>query len=126
MQGPAIPAWVARLAALPDRLGRTVECAAEVAGALRGRIAADAMSGLVRVKGGCAASRVDELARCLGSVREAMEAGGWHADPERGPASSCREGWTGWTGAGGGGRGGIDGRIKALFDPDSVLAAGPP
>lgn len=114
---------VARLAALPDRLGRTVECADEVAGALRGRIAADAMSGLVRVKGGCAASRVDELARCLGSAREAMEAGGGTLTLSEAPrALAARVGWTGTEG----GEGGIGGRIKALFDPDSVLAAGRP
>ena len=111
---------VARLAALPDRLGRTVECAVEVGGALRGRIAADAMCGLVRVKGGCAASRVDEVAECLGSAREAMEAGGGTLTLSEAPRTlAARVGWTGV----GGGEGGLARRIKALFDPHSVLAA---
>lgn len=119
-------AVVARLKALPARLGRTMECAERVAallgnagsGAWERRVAADALCGLVRVKGDCPPSRVDAVAECLASARDEMEAGGGSLTLSEAPRDLAAR--VGWTGAGGG-EGELAERIKALFDPDSVF-----
>lgn len=119
-------AVVARLKALPARLGRTMEWAERVAallgsagsGAWERRVAADALCGLVRVKGDCPPSRVDAVAECLASARDEMEAGGGSLTLSEAPRDLAAR--VGWTGAGGG-EGELAERIKALFDPDSVF-----
>lgn len=119
-------AVVARLKALPARLGRTMEWAERVAallgnagsGAWERRVAADALCGLVRVKGDCLPSRVDAVAECLASARDEMEAGGGSLTMSEAPRDLAAR--VGWTGAGGG-EGELAERIKALFDPDSVF-----
>ena len=111
---------VARLAALPDRMGDVMACAAMVAGAVRGEVAADAMRGLVRVKGSCAPDRAGAVAECLVRARGEMAARGGSLALSTAPREVV-EG-VGWVGGGGGG-GGLTGRIKALFDPHAVLAS---
>lgn len=121
------PLLVARLKALPARLGRTMEWAERVAGALgsegpgawQRQVTADALCGLVRVKGDFPRSRVDVVAECLLAAREAMEADGGSVTLSEAPRDLAAR--VGWTGAGGG-AGGLTARIKALFDPDSLLA----
>lgn len=115
------PGVVVRLTALPDRLGRTLECAGTVAGVVRGEVAADAMGGLVRVKGSCPASRMDEVVERLVAAREEMEVEGGSLTLSEAPRDLAAR--VGWTGAGGVGVGGLAERIKALFDPGSVLAS---
>ncbi|MCY4573925.1 MAG: hypothetical protein OXF01_14110, partial [Gemmatimonadetes bacterium] len=102
---------VARLAALPDRLGDVMACAGRGAGGVGGGVAADAMRGLVRVKGSCAPDRVDAVVECLVQARAEMVDWGGSLALSDGP----REGV--------GGVGGVGGRLTALFDPHSVLAS---
>ena len=111
---------VARLAVLPDRLGEVMACAERVAGVVRGEVAADAMRGLVRVKGSCAPGREREVAECLQRARAEMV--GWNGSLVLSAAPREVVAGVGWGGEGGGGAGLTD-RIKALFDPHSVLAS---
>ena len=111
---------VVRLVALPDRLGDTMECARAIAGDAQGEIAADAMCGLVRVKGSCPPSRIDALSQRLSRAREEMEGLGGSMALSRAPRDLAeRVGWTGTRG----GDGSLAGRIKALFDPHSILSS---
>ena len=110
---------VARLAALPDRLGDVMACAGRVAGVVGGEVAADAMRGLVRVKGSCAPDRVAAVVECLVHARAEMVAWGGSLALSDAP----REVAEGMGLGGVGGVGGVGGRIKALFDPHSVLAS---
>ena len=112
-------AVVARLAALPDRLGRTCEHALALASALGGGVVADAVQGVVRVRAdvvgaaAVAAAAVGALSRARGE----MEAVGGSMTLSQAPAEvAARVGWTG-------GGAVLGNRIKALFDPASVLAA---
>lgn len=115
-------AVVARLAALPDRLGHTCEHAVALASALGGGIVADAVQGVVRVgaaPGGVAADAgaADAAASALSRARGEMEAVGGSLTLSQAPAEvAARVGWTG-------GGAVLGNRIKALFDPASVLAA---
>ena len=110
---------VARLAALPDRLGEVMTCARTVAGAVGGEVAADALRGLVRVRGSCAAGSEEAVAECLRRARAEMEDRGGTLALSSAP-HEVAEG-LGWVGAGGGG--GLTRRIRELFDPHSVLAS---
>ncbi|MDE2655063.1 MAG: FAD-binding oxidoreductase [Gemmatimonadota bacterium] len=112
---------VARLAALPDRLGDVMGCAGRVSAVVRGEVAADAMRGLVRVKGSCAAGREEAVADCLVRARAEMEDWGGSLALSSAPREVVEA--VGWVGAG---AGGVGGRIKALFDPHSILASGCP
>ena len=119
-------AVVARLAALPDRLGRTCEHALALASALGGGVVADAVQGVARVRaaagGGLGADAVatDAVVGALSRAREAMEAVGGSMTLSQAPAEvAARVGWTG----GGGGGAALGNRIKDLFDPASVLAS---
>ncbi len=130
---------VARLAALPDRLGAALEVArtlaarlnpvsggasgppptGTVAAARDGAVTADALQGVVRVKGWCRDADPDTLAKSLSQARGAMEAlGGSLTLSQAPPEIAARVGWTG----AGRGTAGLTDRIKALFDPGSVLA----
>ncbi len=111
---------VARLAALPDRMGDVMACAGKVAGVVRGEVAADAMRGLVRVKGSCAPGREAEVAECLVRARAEMAGRGGSLVLSAAPREVVAG--VGWGGVGGGGAG-LTGRIKGLFDPYSVLAS---
>ncbi|MDE2981769.1 MAG: FAD-binding oxidoreductase [Gemmatimonadota bacterium] len=113
-------ALVVRLAALPDRLADTFGRGAALAGALGGEIAADAMSGVVRVKASPDAGRDGDVVRELSRAREEMEAAGgtMTLSQARGEVAA-RVGWTGGRGS----DGGLGTRIKELFDPASILAA---
>lgn len=113
---------VARLQALPDLLGHAISCARSVAVAVDGEVAADALRGLVRVKGSCPPGRAEAVAGGVARARDRMEMkGGSLTLSEAPPDLAVR---VGWTGAGGkGGAGGLAGRVKALFDPDSILAS---
>ena len=104
---------VARLAALPDRLGDVMACAGMVAGVVGGEVAADAMRGLVRVKGSRAPGRAGAVAECVGRARAEMADWGGSLVLSSGPRGD----------GAGGGAGGLDARIKALFDPHAVLAS---
>ena len=116
-------AVVARLAALPDRLGDTMARAVEVAAPMRGEVAADAMRGLVRVKGGGAPGRMAAVADCVARARAAMvDRGGSLALSTAPREVGAGVGWVGERG----GAGGLNRRIKALFDPHSVLASEAP
>ena len=112
-------AVVARLAALPDRLAETLECARAVAALAGGATSADALQGVVRVKGSCPGGDLAALAEGLLRGRREMAAAGGTLTLSQAPAEvAARVGWTG----GGGEEGGLTSRIKALFDPDSTLA----
>ena len=116
-------ALVVRLAALPDRLGDTLECARAIAALADGATCADAVQGVARVKGSCGDGDLAALAEGLTRGREAMEAAGGTLTLSQAPAEvAARVGWTG----GGGEGAGLTGRIKALFDPNSTLAASCP
>lgn len=117
---------VARLAALPDRLDAALAaaraCATRANGGAQGSaaITADALQGLVRVR--ASLPDVDPptgLAETLATARRDMEAlGGSLTLSHAPPQVATRVGWTGSrreTAA-------LTERIKALFDPDSVLA----
>ena len=127
-------AVVARLAALPDRLGLACEHAVALASALGGGVGgvgggvvADAVQGVVRVKavpGGVAGAAdtvaADAAVRALSRARAAMEAVGGSMTLSQAPAEvAARVGWTG----GGGDGAALGSRIKDLFDPACVLAA---
>ena len=110
---------VARLAALPDRLAETLECARAVAAQTGGATSADAIQGVVRVKGSCGEGDLAALAEGLLRGRREMAAAGGTLTLSQAPAEvAARVGWTG----GGGEEGGLTSRIKSLFDPDSTLA----
>lgn len=112
-------AVVARLAALPDRLAETLECARAVAALAGGATSADALQGVVRVKGSCPGGDLAALAEGLLRGRREMAAAGGTLTLSQAPAEvAARVGWTG----GGGEERGLTSRIKALFDPDSTLA----
>lgn len=118
-------AVVARLAALPDRLGHTCEHALALSSVLGGEVVADAVQGVARVRaqpgwpvvaGSVAAAVVGALSRARG----AMEAVDGSMTLSQAPAEvAARVGWTG----GGGGGAALGNRIKDLFDPAAVLAA---
>lgn len=129
---------VARLAALPDRLGAALEAARTVAARLNpvvagangtaqakvtappeGAVTADALQGVVRVKGSCRGVDLDTLVKSLSQARGAMEAlRGSLTLSQAPPEIAARVGWTG----AGRETAGLTDRIKALFDPGSVLA----
>ncbi|MDE2782750.1 MAG: FAD-binding oxidoreductase [Gemmatimonadota bacterium] len=115
---------VARLAALPDRIDAAVAAARACATRANGAqgsaaITADVLQGLVRVRAALPDFDPTRLTETLATARREMEALGGsltlsHAPPQVG----ARVGWTGSrreTAA-------LTDRIKALFDPDSVLA----
>lgn len=111
---------VARLAALPDRLGDVMACAGRVAGVVGGEVAADAMRGLVRVKGSCAPGRTEAVAECVAGARAEMADRGGSLVLSSAPREVVEGvGWGGW----GGGGAGLTARIKSLFDPHGVLAS---
>lgn len=119
-------ALVARLAALPDRLGHACEHALALASALGGGVVADAVQGVARVRAapggvvGADAAATDAVVGALSRARGAMEAVGGSMALSQAPAEvAARVGWTG----GGGGGAELGNRIKDLFDPASVLAA---
>ncbi len=114
---------VARLAALPGRLGDTLESARAIAALADGATCADAVQGVARVRGSCGGGDLAALAEGLARGREAMEAAGGTLTLSQAPAAlAARVGWTG----GGGEGAGLTARIKALFDPNSTLAASCP
>lgn len=111
---------VARLAALPDRLADTLERARAIAALSEGATCADAVQGVVRVRGSCCEGEFDALAEVLSRGRREMEASGGTLTLSEAPAElAARVGWTG----GGAEEAGLTARIKALFDPNSILAA---
>lgn len=112
---------VARLVALPDRLGDVMGCAGRVSAVVRGEVAADALRGLVRVKGSCATGREEAVADCLVRARAEMEDWGGSLALSSAPREVVEA-----VGCVGAGAGGVGGRIKALFDPHSILASGCP
>lgn len=118
---------VARLATLPDDLGAALRAARTVAAHLTSRaadatgsITADAVQGVVRARGSCSAVDSDALVASLSQARQEIEAlGGSLTLSQAPPGIAARVGWTG------GARGettGLTSRIKALFDPEAVLA----
>ena len=109
---------VVRLAALPDRLARTIGWAREVAGRARGEVAADVLGGVVRVKGSVAGDGMAELATALSRVRGEIEAVGGTMTLSRAPLEVAAA--VGWTGVGGSGVP-LAEKLKSLFDPRSVL-----
>ena len=111
-------AVVARLAALPDRLAETLERARAIAALADGVTSADAIQGVVRVKGSCGGGDLVALAEGLLRERREMEAAGGTLTLTQAPAEvAARVRWTG----GGGEEEGLTSRIKSLFDPNSTL-----
>ena len=111
---------VARLTALPDQLGRVLERARAIVAVMGGELSADALRGVVRVKGSPAPGRVDALAEVMSRTRAAMEEAGGTLTLSDAPGEvAARVGWAG----GAGGDGGLGARIKALFDPNSILSS---
>ena len=109
---------VARLTALPDKLGRVLERARGIAAVMGGETAADALRGVVRVKGSPAPHRVDALTEELLRSRVAMEEAGGTLTLSDAPGEvGARAGWSGGVGD----DGGLGARIKALFDPNAIL-----
>lgn len=106
-----------RMAALPDRLTATMRWAREVAGRTGGEIAADVLGGVVRVKGSVAGGGVAELAATLTRVRREIEAVGGTMTLSQAPREVAAT--VGWTGGGGP----LAEKLKALFDPRSVLSS---
>ena len=87
-----------------------------------GEVTADALRGLVRVKGSCPPGRAEVVAGSVARARDRMEMkGGSLALSEAPPDLAVRVGWTGAGGAGG--AGGLARRVKSLFDPASILAS---
>ena len=124
---------VARLAALPSHLGRTVEWARQLADALDdGRVCADAVAGVVRVKGsvraGVAGGEAAALAERVARIRGEVEASGGTLAFSQAPASlAARAGWVAAPGsAPSGPKDRLAERLKAHFDPCSTLSAGRP
>lgn len=116
-------ALVVRLSALPDRLAETMERARAVAALADGATCADAVQGVARVKGSCRDGDLAALAEGLCRARREMEAVGGTLTLSQAPAEvAARVGWMG----GGGEAAGLTARIKALFDPNSTLAASCP
>ena len=113
-------AMVARLAALPDRLADTMERARAIAALTDGATCADAVRGVVRVKGSCSAGELGALVEGLTRGRREMEAAGGTLTLSDAPAELAAA--VGWTG-GGGEEAGLTARIKALFDPNATLAS---
>ncbi|MDE2975465.1 MAG: FAD-binding protein [Gemmatimonadota bacterium] len=114
---------VARLAALPDRLGETLALAREVAAEVGGEVAADVLSGLVRVKGYPPAEELPALAESLSRARRAMRNAGGAMTLSQAPGElAARVGWTGDPGT----SATLTGRIKSLFDPRSILSSESP
>ncbi len=109
---------VVRLAALPGRLGATMERAREVAGGIGGEVLGDVLGGVVRVKGSLGDGGVDGLAATLTRVRGEIEAVGGTMTLNRAPREVAAT--VGWTGGGGGG-GVLAEKLKSLFDPRPVL-----
>lgn len=116
---------VARLAALPDRLDAALRAARAVTahsnGAAPGTaaITADALQGLVRVRASLPDIDPALLAETLSGARREMETlGGSLTLCQAPPEIASRAGWTGCRRE----TAGLTDRIKALFDPDSVLA----
>ena len=111
---------VARLTALPDRLGRGLDRARAIVAVMGGETAADALRGVVRVKGSPARDRVDALTEVLSRTRAAMEEAGGTLTLSDAPGEvAARVGWSGGVGD----DGGLGARIKALFDPNSILSS---
>lgn len=108
---------VVRMAALPDRLPATMRWAREVAGRTRGEIAADVLGGVVRVKGSVAGDGVAELAALLTRVRREIEVVGGTMTLSQAPGEVAAT--VGWTGGGDS----LAEKLKALFDPRSVLSS---
>ena len=109
---------VARMAALPDRLGATMRWAREVAGRTRGEVAADVLGGVVRVRGASVGDGMVGVVEVLARARREMEAAGGTMTLSDAPEEvAARVGWTG----GGGGGGALAEQLKSLFDPRSVL-----
>ena len=114
---------VVRLTALPDQLGRVLERARAIVAVMGGEISADALRGVVRVKGSPAPGRVAAVTEVLSRTRAAMEEGGGTLTLSDAPGEvAARVGWAG----GGVDDGGLGARIKGLFDPNSILSAGCP
>ena len=106
---------VARLAALPDRLAATMRRGREVAARTRGEVAADVLSGVVRVRGAPEGDGMAGVVEVLARARGEMEAVGGTMTLSDAPGQvAARVGWTG-------GGGGLAGQLKSLFDPRSVL-----
>ena len=111
---------VVRLAALPSELGRTLERAGAIASAVEGELSAHALHGIVRVKGSRVPDGVDALAAQLSRIRGEVEESGGTMTLSQAPAElAARVGWTG----DGGNESELARRIKALFDPTSMLSA---
>lgn len=116
---------VARLAALPDRLDMALTAARTVAAHANGgphgnaAVTADALQGLVRVRASLPDVDPSRLAEALAGARREMEAlGGSLTLSQAPPEIASRAGWTGSRRD----TAGLTDRIKALFDPDSILA----
>lgn len=137
---------VARLAALPDRLDAALAVARAIAADADGRgahdaatvrdkartahghaatsapaaaITADALQGVVRVRASLPGADPGGLADTLTGARREMEAlGGSLTLSQAPPEIASRVGWTGSRRE----TAGLTDRIKALFDPDAILA----
>ena len=115
---------VARLAALPDRLDAALTAARTVAAHANGAapgtaaITADALQGLVRVRASLPDVDPALLAETLAGARREMETlGGSLTLSQAPPEIASRAGWTGSRRE----TDGLTDRIKALFDPHSIL-----
>ena len=110
---------VARLAALPALLGPALDAARAIADDLRGTVTADAVQGLVRVKGAAGSTDHGAVAESLSRARSVIEELGGTLTLGQAPTPlAARVGWTGAMTH----EAVLTKRIKALFDPDSVLA----
>ena len=132
---------VVRLAALPDRLDAALAVARAVAAVANGgapddaaatahadggthrhaavAVTADALQGVVRVRASLPGADPNGPADALAGARREMEAlGGSLTLSQAPPEIASRVGWTGSRRE----TAGLTDRIKALFDPDSILA----
>ncbi len=109
---------VIRLSALPALLADTFDRARALAADLHGEVTAHAQKGTVRVKAPAPDALAEWGSRLLQERRE-MEKSGGSLTLTRGPGElAARAGWTGGLGS----EGQLTRRIKALFDPMSVLS----
>ena len=119
-------AFVARLTALPAELERAMAVAGALAGEVGGAVTADAVQGVVRVRdrwgeeaGAASESDARAAREALRRAASAMERGGGSLD------LSIRRPWAGAApsrAAPAAAASVVAARIKALFDPDNVLA----
>ncbi len=115
---------VVRLRALPDRLASSLAIGRSVLMAVAGGGArADALSGLVRIRGLQPNSDEDALGTLLTEARAGMHRMGGTMTLSQAPDGLAgRVGWTAFVGE----DGGLAGRIKSIFDPHGVFAAAVP